>query len=436
MKQLFLILTILTGFYGRAQNIFTLDQFLNEVLRKDFGVRIAKNIEQQAENNNNPGNAGYLPTVGVNIEQNWTINTARQTFLSGQVNEASNAQNRSINMGIMMNWTLFDGFHMFLEDKRLDLLSQSAKIQTAAEMEMKLYRAALSFYTLLLLKEFNSLYKESIQLSLARIDQIETKRKYGAANDLEWLQIKLDLNADSARFLQNERAIQLLKSEMNAMIARQPEEELTIEWAFPTNFESNSWEEIKQKGLKQNVSILQAKTLLAIREKEHQQVLSRYYPQLAFYGGYNFGQANNQVGFLLSNRSFGPQLGFTLRWDILSGLSRMYDTKNTKIEIHNVQLMQEEREIAIASELHQAYLDFKWSLENLKFEALNVENAEQSTMIIRKAMELGSATPLQLREFQFSIIQAKTRYVEAKMNYITARLNLFLGTSDFSNLLR
>jgi len=45
-------------------------------------------------------------------------------------------------------------------------------------------------------------------------------------------------------------------------------------------------------------------------------------------------------------------------------------------------------------------------------------------------------TPLQLREFQFSVIQAKTRYIEAKMQYITALLNIALGTSDFSEMLK
>lgn len=436
MKYLIIIAITTCSLSGLfAQNRFSLDTFLAEVLSKDFGIRIAKNQAIQAENNHNIGAAGFLPTIGVNVDQNWTINTARQTFLSGQVNEANNAQNRSINLGVMMNWTFFDGFNMFLEDKRLELMSQSAKIQTSAEMEMKLYQASVSFYTLLFLEELKVMYAESIDLSHARLKQVETRKNLGAASDMEWLQAKLDLNADSAIFLQNNRAIDLLKAEMNAMIARQADSEFQIQGSFPSQFDAPNWEETKRKGLSQNTSILQAKTMLAMREKEHKQVMSRYYPQLAFYAGYNYGQANNEVGFLLSNRAFGPQFGLTLRWDVLSGLSRMYDSKNTKIEIDNAQLFQEQRETAIASELRQAFLDFEWSIQNLKFEAQNIEWVEQSTAIMVKSMELGNVTQLQLREFQFSVVQAKTRYIEAKMNYITAKLNLALGISDFSDLL-
>lgn len=433
----YLILSFLTlSFFGQAQQKFTIDTFLSAVLAQDFGIRLSKNQVEQAANANNIGAAGYLPQIGVNLEQNWTINSARQEFLSGQINEANNAQNRSFAAGIMMNWTFFDGFHMFLEDKRLDLMEQSAKINLSAEMEMKIYRAALAFYTLLLLEEINAMYLESIDLSQARLAQIETKKQFGATNDLVWLQAQMDLNADSAVFLQNNRAINLLKSEMNNMMAQNPESRFEVEGSFPKQFDKLAWEDIKQKGLSQNSAILQAKTMLAIREKEHKQVMSRYYPQLDFYTGYNFGQANNQVGFLLANRSYGPQFGLTLRWDVLSGLSRMYDAKNTKIEIDNSKLLQEQQENTVSAELHQAYLDYEWSIENLKFEAKNIASLEQSTNIMKQALTLGSVTPLQLREFQFSVIQAKTRYLEAKMQFITAQLNIALGTSDFSNLLK
>lgn len=422
-------------FLGQTQQTFTLDTFVSVVLEQDYGIRISKNQVKQAVNANNIGAAGYLPQIGVNLEQNWTINSARLEFLSGQINEANNAQNRSFAAGIMMNWTFFDGFNMFLEDKRLDLLEQNAKINLSAEMELKIYRSAVAFYTLLLLEDIKSMHLESIDLSQARLAQIETKKQLGAANDLEWIQTKLDLNADSALYLQNNRAIHLLKTEMNIMIARQPEMPFQIQGEFPKQFDKISWEQIKLKGIGQNSAILQAKTQLAIREKEHKQVMSRYYPQLAFYAGYNYGQANNQVGFLLSNRSYGPQFGLSLRWDVLNGLSRMYDSKNTKIEVDNSKLFQEQQENAIASELHQAFLDYQWSIENLKFEAQNMASVEQSTAIISQAMTLGSVTPLQLREFQFSVIQAKTRYLEAKMQFITAQLNIALGTSDFSDLL-
>jgi outer membrane protein len=434
MKRL-IYLILFFSFPIQAQENYTLSSLLSAVLEQDFGIRIAQNNVQQAANTNNPGTAGFLPQIGVSAEQSWVINSARQEFLSGQVNEAENAQNRAFSAGIMLNWTFFDGFHMFLEDKRLDLLEETAKLNLAAEMEMKIYRAAMGFYTLLLLEELKNMHTESISLSQLRMDQTSMKRKLGAANDLEFLQAQLDLLADSAAYMQNERAIYLIKAELNQMMARQPDLPFSTNGAFPAEFAQLDWEHVRKKGIEQNTSILQAKALLAIREKEHKQVLSRYYPQLAFFSGYNFGASRNQVGFLLSNQSYGPQFGLTLRWDILSGLSRLTQSKNTRIETENANLAAQEREIQVATELRSAYLDYEWAKQNLHFEVQHIDASESGSAIMTKAMGIGSVTPLQLREFQFSVVAARSRIIQAKMDYITALLNVYLGTGDFSALL-
>jgi outer membrane protein TolC len=219
------------------------------------------------------------------------------------------------------------------------------------------------------------------------------------------------------------------------MMARQPDLPFSANGTFPAEFTQLDWEHVRKKGIEQNTSILQAKALLAIREKEHKQVLSRYYPQLAFFSGYNFGTSRNQVGFLLSNQSYGPQFGLTLRWDILSGLSRLTQSKNTRIETENANLAAQEREIQVATELRSAYLDYEWAKQNLHFEVQHIDASESGSAIMTKAMGIGSVTPLQLREFQFSVVAARSRIIQAKMDYITALLNVYLGTGDFSALL-
>jgi outer membrane protein len=433
--RILVFLSALIVFPALAQDSWTLDAVLSRVLQEDFGIRIARNKSEQATTANNPGAAGYLPQIGLAAEQSWVINSARQEFLSGQVNEADNAQNRAFSAGVMLNWTFFDGFHMFLEDKRLDLLEESAKLNVAAEIEMKIYRTTIGFYTLLVLEEMREMFAESIALSSLRLDQMTTKRRLGAANELEFLQAQMDLVADSAAYRQNARAIELLKTELNGMMARQPDLALNLSGSFPAELKLLNWNAIREKAITQNTSLLQAKAQLAIREKEHKQVLSRYYPQLAFFAGYSVGSSRNQVGFLVSNRSYGPQFGLSLRWDILQGLSRLSESKNARLETENAALFQQQQELAVATELRSAFLDYEWALENLRFELQYMESAQAGSEIMKKSMEIGSVTPLQLREFQFSLVAAQSRLMQAKLEYITALLNLYLGTGDFSELL-
>lgn len=430
MKILNSIIFIVGVLSANAQSDFTLEEYLAEVLVKDYGILIVKNSAIVAENNNNIGNAGYLPTIVVNADQNWTISNARQEFLSGQVNDVKGANNRAMTVGAALNWTFFDGFKMFATDKKLDLLQESAQLNLRAEMEMKLYQASISFYTLLLLKDMNSLYEESIDFSLARYNQIKTKVDKGAASQVELVQTRLDLTADSAALLNNQRSIATLQASLNAMIARDPLLPFNAVGDFPVFSETLTWEQLKSTSMENNSSLLYAKAMVAISEQERKEVISNYYPQLSFYAGYNYGNSQNEVGFLLSSRTSGPQFGLSLKWDILNRLSRIQDSKNSKIFIENSQLFQEQRSLAIQAELRDAFLTYEWARKNYEFEERNQFITEEVAAIKEQAFNSGALTQLELREFQFAIINTKNRMVNAKMEYITGLLNVRLLSGE------
>lgn len=426
MRRIFTYLLMCAPLVAAAQHTFTHEQFIAAVLEHDFDIRIVANNAEMAANENNIGNAGYLPEVNATADQNWTINDARQEFLSGQVNEANKAKNTSLNAGVQLNWTFFDGFKMFARDKKLSLLESSAHTQLRAQMEMKVYQASASFYTLLVLEEMNELYESSIALSKARYDQIAIRLQNGAASEMELIQAQLDLTADSAAYLNNERAVEALKANLNGMIARDPSIPFEASGALPTTLEQLSWEQVHERGLADNSSLLLAKSALAISEQERKEVLSAWYPQLAFYAGYAYGRSQNEVGFLLSSQSVGPNVGFTLKWDILSGLSRIQTSKNSLLAIENAQLAEEKQQTIIQSELRTAFLGYEFALKNSAFEERNQLVAEEVEQIMQTAFESGAYTPLELREFQFAVVNAKSRLLNARLDCITNYLNVML----------
>lgn len=426
MRVLILSFLFLFSFPVIAQDTFTYDQFIALVLEKDYGIQIVKNNAEISANENNVGNAGYLPQISVIADQNLTITSARQEFLSGQVNEADNAKNTSLSAGVLLNWTFFDGFKMFATDKKLDLLEESALLNLRAEMEMKVYQASVSFYTLVVLNEMNEIYEQSIDLSKARYDQVNLLVSNGAASDMELIQAQLDLTADSAVFLNNQRNIAAIQTSLNAFIARDAELPFTATGTLPEVTEAMNWEELVDKSMADNASLLYAKSALAISEQERKEVLSTWYPQLAIYAGYSYGRSQNEVGFLLSNQSIGPSFGLTLRWDILNGLSRIQNSKNSRLTIENSELAQKQQSQLIRSELREAFVNYEFTMKNLEFESRNQLVAEEVEKIIGTAFESGAYTALELREFQFAVVEARSRLLTAKLEYMTQRLNLLL----------
>jgi outer membrane protein len=436
MKYAILFYGVICLLLVNAQEEFTLDSYISAVLENDFGIKIVRNQSVISKNENNLGNAGYLPRIGLEAEQNLTINTARQEFLSGQVNEADNAQNQSLNMAARLDWTFFDGFQMFARDQKLNLFEETAKINLNAEMEMKIYQASISFYTMLMLQEMNAIYEQSISLSTFRLEQIQSKLKNGAASELDLIQSKIDLIADSSTFRNNLRSMEMLKNQMNLLLARDPSTKLKVVGEFPQNNQRLNFDELKASAQSQNTAILLSKANLAIKEKEHKEVLGRFYPQLGLYASYNFGRSQNQVGFLLSNRAYGPSVGLTLRWDILDQMSRYQNLKNAKIHIENAHLEEEQQSLFVSSELRNAYTEYEWAHQNMSFEARNKIEMEEIAAITEKSFKFGKTTALELREIQFGIVNANSRLVVAQLEYITALMNISLMTGNFKSLIK
>lgn len=435
MRSIILISIFFSSAWSISQEKWTLDQVIGEVLKNDFGIQISEIDSAIAANNNNPGTAGYLPTINAFADQNFTISSARQEFLSGQVNEAENAQNRSFDMGVELNWTFFDGFKMFATDKKLNKLEEYSQMSLRAQMEMKIYEASVAFYTLYTLQEMESIYSDAIELSQSRIDYVQKQINNGAASKVQLSQARLDLIADSSAFLDNKRAIAEVATTLNTLLARKQNSVPELTGDINELEDVLSWEELIKNAKEQNTTLLQSKSMIAISELEQKEAKSRFYPQLSFYSAYNFGSSVNEVGFLSSNRSFGPSFGITAQWSILDQLSRVTQVRNAKLNKESAEIMAQQEELLLEKSLYEAYNIYQFAEEKINFERRNAEQTEEIAQITEKAYETGTVTPFELREIQYGIVEARGRLLQAQLEFMTTQLNISLLIGDFQKLI-
>jgi outer membrane protein TolC len=412
-----------------STNTYTFERFVAEMLEKDFGILLLRNEVQISSNNNNPGAAGYLPTISLNADQNWSVNNTRQEFFSGQVNQSPNAKNSSTNANVRLNWTFFDGFKMFATDKKLDRLEEVSSQQLHAEIEMKIYQASVLFYTLTQQNKLQQIYEEAIALSKARYEWFDLKLKNGAASNLQLIQARLDLTADSSVWLNNKKTIENLKTDLNRFLTRNVTDELILEGDLP-QLPVLSWEELSTKTNSANSQLLIAKSEIAIRDLERKEIQSFFYPQISLYSQFAFGHSQNQIGILNSNRNYGPGVGFTLQWNILNKMSTYTALKNNSVQQENADLRFQNQQSIIQTELRKAYNDYTWALQNKQLEQGNISENELSFGIAQKAFEQGVITALELREIQFSIVAARSRLLQAELILKTAELNIAIQTGE------
>jgi len=110
MKRILKIPVLLMVFWLQdvvAQDYLSVEDALRLGLENNYGIRLGKQDFQLAENNNSPGNAGFLPRLNLTAGQTNSVTDSRQAFLTGQVNDRSGAKSDAFNAGLQLNWTIF-----------------------------------------------------------------------------------------------------------------------------------------------------------------------------------------------------------------------------------------------------------------------------------------------------------------------------------------
>lgn len=417
-----------------GQNVLQKESLIQLVLERNLGIKLVRNNSKIAANEDNIGNAGYLPRISMFSERDWTFNSARQQFLGGQTLEIDNARNLSLTAAAQLEWTIFDGFKMFATDKKLTELSHLAKLDLQAEVEMKVYEASMAFYNMLMLQEMETIYLQSIAFTLDRLTHFQNLLDAGTSSEIDVIQAELDLMNDSSLYLSNREQLLKQKNVIRNLLAENTTVDFEISGEFPKTTEDVSWDEILTKAKAINTQLLMAKSNYAIAALEQKEVHSRFYPQIGLLANYNFNTAENEVGFLLRNRVYGPALGIVLRWDILDHLSRFQENKNAKIRLDNAELIEKEVDLEIEKSLNDAYIAYNWAQKQLALAVRSESKTAKIISIANSSFESGALSPFELREIQFSIIQAQTRILSAKMDYVIAKMNMALVLGEYQNV--
>ena len=102
----------------QGQEALRLQDAIAIALEENFDIRIEKLREEIAVNNNTWGNAGLFPQLSLvaNQQNGYNDQDNPASFINGQF------ETHSINVGAEANWTLFNGFRVYVNKDRLKTL--------------------------------------------------------------------------------------------------------------------------------------------------------------------------------------------------------------------------------------------------------------------------------------------------------------------------
>ena len=413
-KILFLALVnVFTANLTFAQEEISLQELIGRALEQNYQIQIYRNQAEAAANSNTIGNAGILPTIDLTGEARNEINNSRQQFLTGETQNANNAQNTSLAGGIGARWIVFDGLAMFARKNQLEDLELLSQADKRFYIEQTVADISRIYYQLLQESQLLNAYRKSLEVSQTRV-KFERRAVDVGSSDMLDLQLALvDRNTDSSLVLQQEAQIQELSISLNRIINQNltnriiPTDSILLKKEFNLVSTLQSAKENNAQLNQQQLNELIALSETKIRSGE-------LFPEIELFGNYSYNRQQNEVGFLSSRRSYGPDFGVRVRFNLFSGGQKQIAKQNAAIALENENLLYDDLEREVEASIRIAYLRWSNSLKQVSLEEESVNAAVQALEIAAKQYEIGEITNIDFRLIQLNAINARTRLLEAQ----------------------
>ena len=360
---------------------YTLKSCLETGLEKNYSIRLVRNEEQISKNNATIANAGYLPTLDLSAGYSGNINnTETKTRETGETTKTNGVLDKTLNAGLNLNWTVFDGFKIQANYARLKELERQGETQTRIAIEDFIAEMTAEYYNYIQQQIRLKNFRYAMSLSKERLRIVEERYIVGNFSRLDLQQARVDYNADRAQYMKQQESVKSSLIRLNELMANDDmAHPITVNDSIIDLNTLLTLEELWQSTLKNNASLLkseQNKTLAALDLKT---VKSRNFPYLKLNAGYGYTLNKYDISSTSRRDNLGLNFGVTMGFNLFDG-NRRREIKNARIEIENAQLQQDDLRQALKADLSNLWQAYQNNIDMLELERENliaaIENHE------------------------------------------------------------
>ena len=414
-----------------AGDTLSLSEALTIALENNWGITLAENESRIAELNNTFGRAGFLPSVDISAARSRNVNDTYQQTIAG-TREGNNAVSNSINAGIALTWTIFDVINMFIQKKKLEELESMGITELRSMIENTVAQVIVAYYDIAVQERLTDVYFEAVQLSSERKRFARAMIDIGSGSELSYLQSAVDLNTDSATYMQQLVFLANSKAEFNRLLCRDLLTTFEVTSEIPLNYDllyEQLWNLIQE----QNPDLMKARSNLLISSLDTKSYRSVLFPRISVNTGYNFNKSESEIGFMMLNRNLGFVMGISLSYNIFDGFNTRNNIKVAKIREESAHAEFNQAELDIKSELLRIYNDYLTNLQLVRFESDNRALALRNLEVAMEKYRIGAINDIDLRETQQKLLDAETRYLFSQYRSKIAETELLRLSGQLSS---
>lgn len=425
-----------------AQEILTKEEALSIALENNFGIKIANNNLEVAENNTSIYNRGALPTVALTSGADYRRNNQSLIFTDRDTgNDAEISGNgvvtKTYNASLGLNYTIFDGLGRKYNYQQLQKTYNLTELQAKETIENTYLQLFTVYFQIARLSENANNLSEALTISKTRLKRAQYQYDYGQSTRLEYLNAQVDVNNDSITLITAKQQLNTAKRGLNVVLGSKEDINYVVETEVDYNTMLN-YSDLKNKTLANNALLKQGETNIAISEFNIKINKANFLPSLGFNASYGFNRTENEnlinpFGAKLIT-SDGLNAGINLTWNIFDGGSTRTRVANAKIALDNQQILLEQQKVNIENNLKNTWENYNNQLFILTAQEQNVLTNQNNFDRTQERFKLGQITSVEFRQAQINLINSKTAYNNAKFDAKLIELQLLQLSGDIMNI--
>jgi len=416
-------LLIINFFIVKAQPMLNPDEAIKIALKNYYGILVAQNNADIAKANNTAGNAGMLPTIDAEGSVNYSQENLDQKSSTGIETKSPNASSNSVNAGVFLNWTLFDGGKMFVTKSKLSEIESLGAIQFRDKVLQTVYDVTVAYYDVVRQKQQLASINEVITYNEELVKILQASFNAGLVPKTGLLQAQIDLNVYKENAINQKAVIIAAKRTLNQLLSRNTDIDFEVSDTIPLNSFSNK-NDLAQKLDSANTSIMSFKKQVEIALLNLREFNTLRYPRISFSAGYNYLQSNNSVGNLLKNTSYGPTIGGTIIIPLYQAGNINRQITTAKLELQSEKYNLESIKLQVNIQLQNALTQYENQEQLLIIEKDNDMLAKENVEISIQRLRYGQTNALEIRQAQASYVESRTRLINFEFNLKVAETKL------------
>jgi len=412
----------------------TLNEAIALSLQNNFDIQLSRNDSLLAALDYAYANYSLLPRLSASGGLNFNNNNQKQVLADGTKRESSGIKSHQTSASLNLNWTLFDGFRMFIARDRLSSLVELTELQIKNQVINTVADVMRLYHDIIRQEQQLRAIQEQMQLSEERLKIAQYKFDIGTGAKPDMLQAQIDLNSQRSAALTQETNINKTKEQLNQLLVLPASTNFTIADTSIIINSNLTLDSIRNNITATNPELLVAQQNLEIAELDLKLRRAERFPVVEFNSAYNFNRTDNKAVINpfqpLFNQNRGLNYGLTATIPIFNGFNNRRLIKAAELNIQSQQLLLDRNAALVQANVANAYRDYDLHKRTLALEEDNIRLVRENLFIARERYRLGISTFIEMREAQQSLADAMNRLIQARYNTKIAEIELLRLRGD------